>query len=261
MRSLAHDSQNLQHGTNEIHSGEATGSPVISGQDHETAQPLLVPHQNTENLLTEDLLESTVLPQPHLPFGISHGGPSEDEEEPTTEYPQLLPAKSAPGTELSQQAPGVDFPVAEKTVTQVILKKEGGVGMVHTVTAFGSMIVHSVKNAKVRSLGEEMYNAQVQVESLAHAFNQCLADQEKPQVSPSSDMMQLSSCLVDRSSSESSFSGPEEPKLWVADNRSNNEMSFSETEEPQLRKASHITSSYPLIQRMFQIDFPLLNEE
>lgn len=112
--------------------------------------------------------------------------------------------------------------------------------MVHTITAVDSMIVHSIKHAKVRSLGEEMYNAQVQVEAFAHAFDQCLAGQEKVPMNTSSDIMQLSSRLVDRSSSETGFSGPEELKL---------------------QEATNIISSYPLVQRMFQIDFPLSNEE
>lgn len=192
-------------------------------------------------------------------FGISHGGPSKHEGEPTDEYPQRLHAKSTPGTELSQQAPGVDFPVAEKTITQVIVKEEDGVGMVHTVTAVGSMILHSIKNAKVKSLGEEIYNAQVQVETFAHAFDQCLADQT--QVNMSSDIMRLSSCLLERTSSETSFSGPEEPQLWEASNRRNNERNFSEAEESELREGTRVTSSYPLVQRMFQIDFPLSNDE
>ncbi|XP_060106603.1 uncharacterized protein LOC132580014 [Heteronotia binoei] len=226
-------------------------------KDHETAQPSLVPHQNTENLLAGDLLE----PHPHRSLGISLGGPSEEEEEPTDEYPQLLCAKSTPRTELSQQAPDGDFPVAEKTVTQVILREEGGVGMVHTITEVGSMTVHSIKNGKVRSLGEEMYNAQEQVQAIARAFDQCLADQEKAQVDTSSGMLQLSPCLVDRSSSEMSFGGREERSLWEANNRGHSEMSFSEDEEPKLWEATNVTSSYPLVQRMFQIDFPLSNEE
>ncbi|XP_048367993.1 uncharacterized protein LOC125441449 [Sphaerodactylus townsendi] len=215
-------------------------SNAVSFKDHGTPCCLLISHQNAENLLAEDLSESSPLPDPPLPRGVSHGGPNEDEEGSIYEHPQLLCAKSSPGTELSQQAPSMDFPVAEKTVTQVILKEEGGTGLVHTMTVTDSMVAHTVKRSNVRSLGEEMYNAQMQVEALAHAFSQCLADQDKAQVITSSDMMQLSACQVDRSDSEASFSG---------------------AEEPQWREATNVTSSCPLVQRMLQIDFPLPGEE
>ncbi|XP_077162322.1 uncharacterized protein LOC143821820 [Paroedura picta] len=242
-----------------IQLSDVAGQPAPP-KDREIARPSLVPHQNSEDLLAEDFLESTPWPRPRLPFGISHRGPSEDEEESIND-PQRLRAKSPPGAKHSHQEPGTGFPVADKTVTQVILKEEGGMGKVHTVTEVGPMIVLSIKSGKVRSLGEEMYNAQRQVEAFAHAFDQRLADQEKTQVDASFDMMQPSSCLVNQSSSEMSFSGSEELELQDGSNRSNNETSFSEGEEPKLQKAPNVTSRYPLVQRMFEIDFSLPNEE
>ncbi|XP_054853236.1 uncharacterized protein LOC129341903 [Eublepharis macularius] len=219
---------------------QALFSSTAPLKDHDTDQTLLISHQTAETLLVEDLLGSSPLPEPQLPFGISQGGPNEGEEESIYDYPPLLCANSAPGTVLSHQAPDRDIPAAEKTVTQLILKDEGGTGMVHTLTEMGSLKVHSIKNAKVRSLGEEMYNAQAQMEALVRTFEESSVDKEKAWVDTSSDMMELSSCQADSSSSETND---------------------SEAGDSQLQEAKNITSSGLLVQRMFQIDFPLPDEE
>ncbi|CAI5794339.1 reticulon-4 receptor-like 1 [Podarcis lilfordi] len=219
-------------------------------KEHEAALGL---HHNAERSKLEDVWQPISLSALHPSCGIPHHGQREGDLE--------TPSPLANTTALATV-----FPPTKNTMQLILKGQDRSLGVVGTLEA--KMVVdHRVdmyppRGVSLRTLSEEILDAEVPLESFAiGTANPCFAEGKEDGVGSSSKAMDLNSCYD--TPIGLLFTTDENP--WLLElptsDKSCSNMIYSSFQGGGHEEAATVTSSCPLVQKMCQINFPLLAEE
>ncbi|XP_061460470.1 uncharacterized protein LOC133373984 [Rhineura floridana] len=220
--------------------------------EREVALAILGLHHDAEKSTSEDIWQSSSWSALCPPCRILHREQSEGETESTYEYP----SPRASTTQLDTV-----FPLTKKTTTQLILKDwDGRLGVMETLETKmmvdHRVSVHPPRCMSIRGLSEEILDAKMPLQALTTGD-----DGVGSSSNASSNATGLNSC----------YDAPIGPLFRIDENLlllelSASDRSYSEVIYPGVQgdgyeEVATITSTCPLVQKMLQIDFPLLAEE